>query len=224
MTTVDATNPFYQNSAGSVTSSNNSGGMLAQQDFLTLLTTQLQNQDPLSPMDNAEFLSQMAQFSAVEGIQNVEDSINNLATTMGATQVQTAASLLGHSVLVPGNLARADANGEVHGMAELETGVSSISITFTDAETDTLLYTQTLGAHSEGLVDFEWTDLPAELAANRGQVRVAATAETENGTVALATSVYAPVRSAIGGPSSPSITLMVEDYGALDTLEVSAFR
>ena len=51
---------------------------LGQSDFLKLMTTQLQNQDPFAPMDNGDFIAQMAQFSTVTGIQEVNNSIGQL--------------------------------------------------------------------------------------------------------------------------------------------------
>lgn len=221
---VASMNPFNLNRAGQVVSDKESGGTLAQEDFLTLLTTQLQNQDPLSPMDNAEFLSQMAQFSTVEGIERVNDTLAGFDAVLGSNRVSTAASLLGHSVLVPGSVARPDADGQVHGMAELDTGASSITITYSDAETDALLQTQTLGGHSAGWVSFGWEDLPPEITADRRPVRIQVTAETPDGRVSVPANVFARVTSALGGPSTDTITLQLEDYGVLDSEEVSAFR
>ncbi len=218
--------PFNLNRTGSLLSDTEakSSGVLAQEDFLKLLTTQLQNQDPLSPMDNAEFLAQMAQFSTVEGIEQVNQNISTLTTTMAASQVQTAAGLLGKSVLVEGNVVRPDAAGGVHGMAELTQSVGAVTVTYADANTDAVLYQQNLGAQTEGWMAFDWTDVPSDIANSRSQVRVTVTAQTDQGQIAVPTSVFAQVQSALGGPGTPSMTLLLEDYGALDSQEVSAFR
>src|SRR6056300_2030238 len=89
---------------------------LGQQDFLKLMTTQLQNQDPFSPMENGDFIAQMAQFSTVSGIQQMNNGLSGLADQMRQMRIATASNLLGHSVLVPGNLARPDADGQIHGV------------------------------------------------------------------------------------------------------------
>ena len=81
---------------------------LGQEDFLKLMTTQLQNQDPFAPMDNGDFIAQMAQFSTVTGITSMDESLKNVAAKLGETRIATAANMLGHSVLVPGKIARAD--------------------------------------------------------------------------------------------------------------------
>ena len=74
---------------------------LGQSDFLKLMTTQLQNQDPFAPMDNGDFIAQMAQFSTVTGIQEINNSITRLVEEFDQARIATASNLLGHSVLVP---------------------------------------------------------------------------------------------------------------------------
>lgn len=71
--------------------------------FLSLLVAQMKNQDPLNPLDNAQVTSQMAQLSTVQGIENMNSSLQALASSMGANQMAQAASLIGRGVLVPGN-------------------------------------------------------------------------------------------------------------------------
>ena len=84
---------------------------IGQQDFLTLMLAQLKNQDPLKPMENGEFLAQLAQFSTVGGIEKVNDTLASLGSGMRDFRIATAANLLGHEVLVPGNIARPGADG-----------------------------------------------------------------------------------------------------------------
>jgi flagellar basal-body rod modification protein FlgD len=83
------------NLTGSAAALQNAG--LTQQDFLKVLTTQLQFQDPLKPMDNDQFLAQMAQFSTLGLMQQQTDSTNSLLTIQTATQT---VGLLGKSVQV----------------------------------------------------------------------------------------------------------------------------
>ena len=77
------------------------------------MTTQLQNQDPFAPMDNGDFIAQMAQFSTVTGIEEVNSSLKTLVEKFDQGRIATASNLLGHSVLVPGNISRPDDKGEV---------------------------------------------------------------------------------------------------------------
>jgi flagellar basal-body rod modification protein FlgD len=74
---------------------------LGQEDFLKLLTTQLTNQDPTKPLDSNDFLGQIAQFSQVSGIQDLQKSFASLADSLTANQSVQAAGLVGHGVLFP---------------------------------------------------------------------------------------------------------------------------
>src|SRR5690625_3713520 len=73
-----------------------------QDRFLTLLVTQLRNQDPLNPMDNAEVTSQIAQLSTVNGINQLDETLLALSGQMDVSQSMQAANLIGKGVLVPG--------------------------------------------------------------------------------------------------------------------------
>jgi flagellar basal-body rod modification protein FlgD len=67
-------------------------------DFLKLLIAQLQNQDPLNPMDNAEFTSQLSQFSMVESLQNIQKSLDKMSASGGTASLSQSTGLLGHTV------------------------------------------------------------------------------------------------------------------------------
>jgi flagellar basal-body rod modification protein FlgD len=75
----------------------------SEQRFLKLLVTQLNNQDPLNPMENAELTSQLAQMSTVSGIEKLNSTLSGLVNQTGSNQVLQAASLIGYHVLSPGN-------------------------------------------------------------------------------------------------------------------------
>ena len=197
---------------------------LGQQDFLTLMLAQLKNQDPLQPMENGEFLAQLAQFSTVGGIEKVNDTLASLGSGMRDFRIATAANLLGHEVLVPGNVARPGADGTINGVIDLPEDASSVVISYSDATTGTLLKTQTLADQPKGLVGFAWTDLPPGMADARTPVRITVSATTASGTAQVGPSVFAKVLSARAGAEGADMTLQVEDYGALDALEVEAFR
>lgn len=196
---------------------------LGQDDFLTLMLAQLQAQDPLNPMDNGEFVAQLAQFSTVSGIEKVNSTLGQLGDGMRDFRVATAANLLGHSVLVPGSVARADADGAIHGVVDLPEAASSVVVSFTDARTGAILHTRSMGAQPKGLMGFDWTDMPPELVASRAPVRVSVSVTTETGTRQIGPQVYARVLSAQAG-NGADLTLQVEDYGALNALEIEALR
>ena len=199
--------------------------VLNQKDFLTLLTTQLKNQDPLKPMENGEFLAQMAQFSTVSGIEQVNATLTEMSGSSRDVRMATATNLLGHQVLVPGNLARADDDGAVHGVVDLAEPVEGMIVTYADAATGEILHSESHGPQQAGLIGFSWSDLPAEYADGRQAVRVGVTTMGPEGTQEIGPSVYARVLSARAGAlGADDITLQIEDYGALNALEVEAFR
>jgi flagellar basal-body rod modification protein FlgD len=125
-----------------------------QDRFLTLLVTQLKNQDPMNPMENAELTSQLAQMSTVEGINNLNASMTELLNGFYSSQNLQAASLIGHQVLADGKLltlAEARAGGGV----ELEAPADSVVVNITDAAGKTVR-TLDLGAQDAGIVHFVW--------------------------------------------------------------------
>lgn len=217
---ITATNTTSANQALNATG----GKALGQDDFLTLLTAQLKNQDPLKPMDNAEFLGQMAQFSTVSGIDRLNETLASFGSGMRDMRISMASSMLGQSVLVPGSVAYPDASGAVSGAVDLPGSVQSLVVSYSDARTGALLHTQTIGSQPAGMVGFEWTDLPASITEARAPVRVSLSAVQDGSTVSLDPQVYARVLSANAGGGANDVTLQVEGFGAINTLEIESFR
>ncbi|WP_417727023.1 flagellar hook assembly protein FlgD [Roseovarius sp.] len=194
---------------------------LGQQDFLTLMTAQLQNQDPFAPMENGEFLAQMAQFSTVGGLDTVNATLGEISSQIGGNRIATASSLLGQQVLVPGALARPDASGGVHGVADLPEAANAVTVIYSDAKTGAELHRQDMGAQPAGLMGFDWDDLPPEITQARSAVRVAIEVD---GTAPAEPFVYARVVGVQMPETGQDMTLRVEDYGLRSSLEINAIR
>jgi flagellar basal-body rod modification protein FlgD len=198
---------------------------LGQQDFLKLMTTQLQNQDPFAPMENGDFIAQMAQFSTVSGIKEVNDTLGSLTGEYEKARVATAASLLGHSVLIPGNIVRPDANGEIHGVLDLPQASSFTTLNFTDPVSGELVHTQTLGALPSGLNGFSWTEIPDELRSKNTKLKLEALVDFGDGSQSLSPSIFAEILSASTGEgAADAITIDLADYGEIDVNEVQKFK
>jgi flagellar basal-body rod modification protein FlgD len=196
---------------------------LGQSDFLKLMTTQLQNQDPFAPMENAEFIAQMAQFSTVTGITEMGTTLSGIADQLGEFRIATAANLLGSSVMIPGNYARPDENGHIHGMLDLPSASGITNLTFSNASGD-ILHNMELGPQAAGLVGFSWENLP-EAVINGGEaVRIDAFADLGNGMESLTPSVYAEILAASTGDAMTGVMLDVRDYGEIRAADVSKFR
>ena len=196
---------------------------LGQADFLKLMTTQLQNQDPFAPMDNADFIAQMAQFSTVTGITDMGETLKGMSDQLQEFRIATASNLLGHSVLVPGNLARPDENGEIHGVVDLPSSASMSNIRFTNEQGE-ILHQVDMGAQPRGLVGFSWLDIPSEILESGDAIRVEAYADTGNGLEAVSPSVFADVLAATTGNGRDGVQLDVRDYGTISAAEVIKFR
>ena len=126
-----------------------------QDRFLKLLVTQMKNQDPLNPMDNAEVTSQMAQLSTVTGIDKLNVTLQALSDSMASSQsLQAAATMIGHGVLVPGSGVDL-ANGFGHGGIDLAQSVDRLDISIYD-QAGALVRNFSLGAQPVGLVNWQW--------------------------------------------------------------------
>jgi flagellar basal-body rod modification protein FlgD len=196
---------------------------LGQEDFLRLMTTQLQNQDPFAPMENGEFIAQMAQFSTVTGITEMGQSLNGISDKLNEFRIATASDLLGNSVLVPGNIARPNKNNEIHGIIDLPSASSETSVSFFD-ETGEHLHSIDLGAQPGGLVGFEWLDIPEDIKAKNVPLRVEAFINTGKGSQGLTPSVFSEVMAATVGKNNQGVTIDVKDYGEMAAADVIKFR
>lgn len=122
--------------------------------FLTLLVTQMQNQDPLNPMDNAEVTSQMAQISTVNGIEKLNTTMGTLNTQLTQSQVLQGAALVGHDVTVKGNGLNV-AEGVGVGAFELAGTAGVVKLEILDAS-GRVADTVQLGAAEAGRHSFAW--------------------------------------------------------------------
>ena len=123
--------------------------------FLKLLTTQLKNQDPLNPMDNAQMTSQMAQISTVSGIETLNASMQAMSTQFVQLQALQGAGMVGRDVLLQGNQLSVSA-GKGSGSFDLSAAASTASVDIVNAS-GKVVDTVQLGALDKGRHDFSWT-------------------------------------------------------------------
>jgi flagellar basal-body rod modification protein FlgD len=196
-------------------------GALGQDSFLQLLTTQLRNQDPLNPLQNSEFIGQMAQFSTVSGINQMNETLKSMANGAGTPQgMATVAALIGRQVLVASPQARPDAAGTVAGRFTLDTAASSVVVTYADTDTGAILHNQILGPTAPGEVEFAWAD-PVGTAR---RVSVSVSAATARGVEAPMASTFARVVGGMPGTTGTEALLEVEGFGLISALEIQSIR
>ncbi len=159
-----------------------------QNRFLSLLVAQMKNQDPLNPLDNAQVTSQMAQLSTVQGIENMNVSMDKLVASLGSNQMSQAANLIGHGVLVPGNHigpAQADA---VAGF-DLDGAADSVKLTIENAAGATVR-TIDLGARAGGVNLVAWDGLADDGSAAPAGSYTFKVSATEGGAAVTSQALY----------------------------------
>ena len=178
------------------TGSNN----LEQDDFFTLMIAQLSNQDPTKPQDGTEFLSQLAQFGTVNGISELQESFNLLASSLGSNQALMAAGMIDREVLVPSSTGYLENEGTLEGRVDMPYAASDVTVRITD-QGGALIRTLNLGSRSGGPVEFNWdgrNDLGQPMVPGRYNVEIQATVAGEN--YALQPMIRSRVESvALGG-------------------------
>jgi flagellar basal-body rod modification protein FlgD len=163
--------------------------------FLKLLVAQMQNQDPLNPMDNAQVTSQMAQINTVTGINTLNTTVQSLSAQFTQMQALQGASLVGQSVIVPGNMLNIDptsATGE--GGFQIATPADAVKVDIL-APSGAVVQTINLGAEGAGMHSFDW---PAGTATNASGYTFRVTATS-------------------GGVTIPSTALMSDTVDAIST-------
>ena len=106
---------------------------LGQSDFLKLMTTQMTHQDPNNPMTNGDFLSQMAQFGTVSGIQDLQKSFATFSSAIQSAQSMQATSLVGHDVSVTSKQGVLAAGGDIVGAVTLPSSATDVTVAITDS-------------------------------------------------------------------------------------------
>jgi len=131
---------------------------MGENDFLTLFTTQLKNQDPSQPEDNSTFVSQLAQFSQLTATTNMESSMNSLVSSLQNNQMSSGTSLIGRQVLVPGGTAALVSGQPVNTTVNLPNGAQTITMTVTDSSGN-LVSSQSFGSQLAGNMTATWNGL-----------------------------------------------------------------
>lgn len=178
-----------------------------QQQFLQLISTQMQNQDPLNPTDPTQFLAQIEGLSEVSSLQSLQTSLSGLTTSLQSNQMLTGTSLLGHSVLASGSTANLVAGGTVSGAATAPTGASSLTVSVTDAS-GALVDSFSVAPASSGYTNFSWNGTTTNgAAAPAGQYTIGVNATVGSNIQAVSPLIYSQVQSVTIDPSTQTLDL-----------------
>ena len=127
--------------------------------FMTLLVTQLKNQDPLNPLDNAQVTSQLAQLSTVTGVNKLNATLESLKSSYQSSEAMQATNLIGHGVLVEGHALGLSQGKAILGV-ELDSPADKVSVVITSNKTGKEVATIELGAQEKGVIPIAWDGVP----------------------------------------------------------------
>ncbi len=187
---------------------------LGQADFLQLLITQLKNQDPLSPMDNTAFVAQLAQFSTVQGVEDLNKNFVSMNNSLKSNQAIQASALVGHTVFVDTPTARLNNAGEILGSITIDKATDDTLLNIFNSS-GVLVRQELLGRQDPGELRFAW-DGRNEAGESQppGLYRFEALGLADGETSGLVTTLGANVNSVTIGLNG-DMTLNVDGVGPL---------
>lgn len=192
------------------TSSTTSSTAEMEDRFLTLLMTQIKNQDPLNPLDNAQVTTQLAQLNTVNGIEKLNATLSQLLAGYNEAQGLQAAGIIGKNVMVAGNTLPLASGGTAYGGASLASAADKVTLTVKDAS-GKVVTTQDLGANEAGILYFSWDGKDSSGNAVKAGNYTFAVAATANGKAVEATAMKIGTVSAV----TRSTDGFILDLGAL---------
>ena len=193
---------------------------LGQDDFLKLMITQFQNQDPFKPMENGEFLGQLAQFSTVSGIDSLNTSFSGLAGSIQDEQALQAANLVGRSVLAVTDIGYLAEGGLVNGAVEIDGAVSNVQLEITNSAGE-VVQRLNLGEQPSGLARFSWDGMNSDgERAPADHYQVTARVVRGNNVESAATLIEADIESVTLGQFGAGMTLNLFGGDALSLSQV----
>jgi flagellar basal-body rod modification protein FlgD len=188
--------------------------------FLTLFTTQLQNQDPLDPVKNEAFVAQLAQFSQLEATTRMAGSLESMTASMQSERILSGAALIGRKVAAPDGLAELVGGATVSGVISIPDGASSVRLNVYDTQGRSV-YTQQLGRQKPGEVVVRWdgTDqagqrMPA------GRYRVNATVDSFGTMTQVPITTPATVRSVSYSSVADGLVLELDNGSSVPLSQV----
>lgn len=192
----------------------NDASELGLNTFLKLMVTQMNNQDPMKPMENGDFLGQIAQFGAVTGLDKLNNQIEDLGTSLTSGQALQAGSLVGRQVLVPTDVGRLYPGQSISGRVELGESSPEVTLRVYD-QVGQLVREMPLGAAEAGEMSFAWDGMnDAGSYANPGLYRLQVSAARGDNTEDLNTQLLADVES-VSLSGAQGLTLNLQGLGPI---------
>jgi flagellar basal-body rod modification protein FlgD len=197
---------------------------MGQRDFLLLFTTQLQNQNPLDPMENEAFVAQLAQFSQLEATTTMSEKMSSLVDTLKGDRMMQGAALLGKKVSVPNGPARLEDGAPISGVISIPNGADAVEMTVYN-NSGQLIKTEQLGRKMPGDVTVRWdgTNAKGEKMPD-GMYRVIATVRSMGSVTQVPLSTPDVVTSVTYSPEANDLVLQVSGGGTVNLGQVTQIK
>ena len=193
---------------------------LGQDAFLTLMITQMKNQNPLEPLKNQEFVAQLSQFTTASGVQDLKKSFDSLGLALQSNQALQASGLVGRNVLINSKQGYLPPTGAMQGVVDLPNSVGNLQVNIYNSAGE-VVRSVNLGQQNAGQVRYEWdgtNNAGQPLAAGIYQVKAEATFNGK--TYNFDTLAVASVESVMIGRNGAGMTLNVGALGSVNFSDV----
>ena len=201
--------------SGTSSSSSSTGGTELKNEFLQMMVAQINNQDPLNPLDGTEYVSQLAQFSMVEGVENLRVLQQKSLTMQDTEQVLQSTALVGKEVMAPASTLTLDQPQGVRGQIYLPSAADGVTLQVYD-QYGQKVATRQWSSSGQGALNYELADLPA------GQYSFEVTS-TLGGVQSKPQNYVAGEVERVVLPGTGEIQLQVEGVGAVSLFNVVEF-
>jgi len=183
---------------------------MGKQEFLTLFTAQLQNQNPLEPVKNEAFVAQLAQFSQLEALTNMQTSLDGFVKSMSGERMLGSAALIGKKVSVTNTPTELTSGGKIEGNIDLPTGASSVQMRVIDSQ-GRLVQELNAGPQLPGSAPIGWNGMDAAgKPAPSGMYLLSATAVVNGKSVPVPVNTLSTVRAITSNPTDGSVSVEVD--------------
>ncbi|MBZ0332802.1 basal-body rod modification protein FlgD [Marinobacter sp. JH2] len=195
------------------------GSELGKDAFMELMLAQMKNQNPLEPQDNGDFISQLAQFSSLEEMQNLTGTVDEVAGQFRSSQALQASAMVGKTVLAPSSVGILGAEGEVTGTIDVPASTGGLRLSVMN-QSGELVRQIDMGSSEAGVVSFRWDGQDGNgNALPQGPYQIVAQGSYPSGPEQLGTMVSANVDS-VSLNNGGSITLNLAGMGSIALSDV----
>ena len=208
--------------SGGSTAAATGSSTIDQSGFLHLLTAQMTNQDPTSPMDTSTMVQQLSEMASTSGITEMNASLKSLVADIEGNRIGDAASWIGKAALVSSTIAQPLGNGGYAGQIKLPSAATTVSVSFQDM-TGATVHSETLSNQAAGALNFSWDGTKADGTTATGPLAITVSATGAAGTITPAVATWATVtgvQSPAGG-SSATLSTTLGTIAPSDVLSLS---